>query len=130
MLATMNDLLTHNFLINEPAAVYHVRSSEFLSSHQLADFRKCPRLYRQKKLGQIPDQEGSSFLVGRAAHVAILEGEERFAAEFAVGGPINPRTGQPFGQGTKAWAEWAEAQAKTVLTNDQHELVTELVASV
>lgn len=125
-----NRAVVLGLLINESADVYHAQSDKYLSSHQLADFRKCPRLYRQKKLGQIPDQEGSSFLVGRAAHVAILEGEDRFAAEFAVGGPINPRTGQPFGQGTKAWTEWAEAQAKTVLTNDQHDLVRELAASV
>lgn len=130
----MIDLLAEtgslDFLIHEPADAYHAQSKDFLSSHQLADFRKCPLLYRQKALGLVPDHEGSSFLVGRAAHVAILEGRERYDAEFAVGGPINPRTGQPFGQGTKAWTEWAEAQARPVLTDDQHELVAELAASV
>lgn len=119
-----------DFLIREPAEAYHARSRDYLSSHQLADFRKCPLLYRQKQLGVAPDQEGASFLIGRAAHVAILEGQERFEAEFAIGGPINPRTGQPFSQATKAWAEWAVAQARPVLTNDQHELVGELAASV
>ncbi len=126
----LHETLNVDFLIREPAEVYHARSKDYLSSHQLADFRKCPFLFRKKQLGLISDQEGSAFLVGRAAHVAILEGWEAFEAEFAIGGPINPRTSQPFGSTTKAWAEWAEAQAKPVLTNEQHELVCELAAAV
>jgi len=122
--------LSLDFLVREPAETYHARSKDFLTSHQLADFCKCPLLYQQKKLGLVSEPEGSSFLVGRAAHVGILEGRERFMAEFAIGGPINPRTGQPFGQGTKVWTEWAEAQARPVLTNEQHDLVCELAASV
>lgn len=117
-------------LVREPAEAYHARSGAFLTSHLLADFRKCPLLYRQRTLGLVPDQDRSSLLIGRAAHVAILEGEDRYEAEFAIGGPINPRTGEPFGQGTKAWAEWAEAQGRPVLTNEQHELVCNLALSV
>ncbi len=116
-------------LIREPAQTYHARSRDFLTSHQLADFRRCPLLHRHKKLGLIPEENGTAFLMGRAAHVAILEGQERYKAEFAIGGPVNPRTGQAFGSGTKAWAEWAEAQARPVLTHDQHDLVSALAAS-
>lgn len=129
MMARTGDIRSLDFLLREPADVYHARSKDFLSSHQLADFRKCPLLHRRKQLGLIDDKDGSAFLVGRAAHVAVLEGKERFVAEFAVGGPINSRTGQPFGSSTKAWAEWVEAQAKPVLTHDQHALVRELAAS-
>ena len=42
---------------------------------------------------------------GRAAHTLILEGRERFLAEYAIGGPINEKTGQPYGTTTKAFAE-------------------------
>ena len=45
------------FLIREPAEVYHRNAANFLSSHFLADFRKCPLLYHRKRCGLIPDQD-------------------------------------------------------------------------
>ena len=56
------------FLIREPADVYHAKSRQFLSSHKLADFRRCPLLYRRKQLGLIDDVDRPAYLVGRAAH--------------------------------------------------------------
>ncbi|MBI3865538.1 MAG: PD-(D/E)XK nuclease-like domain-containing protein [Planctomycetia bacterium] len=118
------------YLAHEPARVYHARSREYLSSHQLADFRKCPLLYHRRKLGLIADEERPAFLVGQAAHTLILEGRERFDAEYAVGGPINPKTNSRFGSRSKAWQEWAEAQGKPVLADDQVELVERMAESV
>ena len=118
------------FITREPAEVYHARSQDFLTSHQLADFRKCPLLYRRKRLGLIPDADTSAYLVGRAAHTLILEGRAAFEARYAVGGPINPRTGQPFGSNTKAFRAWAESQGRPVLTDAQVELVERLEAAV
>ena len=60
----------------------------------------------------------------------ILEGEEAFHQRFAVGGPVNPQTGLPYGSGTKAWNEWAQEQGKEVLTEQQHALVRNMAASV
>jgi len=51
---------------------------------------------------------------GAAIHMMLLE-PERFKAEYIVGGPVNERTGKPFGEETKAYAEWSAAQAKPVL---------------
>lgn len=120
-----------DFLIRESAQSYHARSGEFLSSHLLADFRRCPQLFHRKRCGLVPDEDRPAYVVGRAAHTLILEGTEAFQRSFAVGGPVNPKTGQPFGSTTKAWAEWAQAQGdKEVLTGEQHELVRRLAESV
>jgi hypothetical protein len=118
------------FLIREPADVYHAKSKDYLTAHALADFRHCPLFYRQKQLGLIPDHDSTFYLVGRAAHTLILEGRERYGREFAVGGPINPKTGQPFGSKTKAFAEWAAQQSKTVLSDDHAALVEQMAAAV
>ena len=117
-------------LTREPADVYHARSAEHVTSHRLADFRRCPLLFRKKEQGLIPERDSTAYLIGRAAHVHILEGRERYEAEFAVGGPINPRTGQPFGSNTKAFAEWAEGIGKPVLSDDQAALIEQMAASV
>ena len=117
-------------LIREPADVYHARSGEYLSAHRLADFARCPLLFRKKEQGLIPDRDTTAYLIGRAAHVHILEGRDRYQFEFAVGGPVNPKTCLPFGSGTKAFAEWAERLGKPVLSDDQAALVEQMAASV
>ena len=114
------------FLEQEPADVYHARSKEFLSSHALADFRRCPLLFQKKRSGLIADEDRPAYLVGRAAHTLILEGRERYDQEFAVGGPINEKTGEVYGSRTKAFAEWAAAQGKPVLTDSQAALVEQM----
>jgi hypothetical protein len=118
------------FLLREPASVYHAGRKDHLSSHALADFRRCPKLYRRKQLGLIPERDSTAYALGRAAHVLILEGRERFEAEFAVGGPINPKTGQPFGAQTKAFAEWAASVGKPVLSDADAALLEQMHAGV
>jgi hypothetical protein len=126
----MQQSLSLPFLLHESAEEYHAQARNHLSSHQLADFRKCPQLYYRKKIQTDTKEESLAYLVGRAAHVLILEGCDRFREEFAVGGPINARTGFPFGQNTKAWAEWAEAAGKPVLSNSQFETIEQMRESV
>jgi len=87
-------------------------------------------LYHRKRCGLVPSEDRPAYLMGRAAHTVILEGMEAFQSSFAVGGPVNPKTGLPYGSSTKAWAEWAEAQNKDVLTNDQYGLVMQMANGV
>ena len=87
-------------LIHEPAEVYHAKAGEYLSSHLLGDFRKCPQLYDQKRVGIIRDEDRPAYVVGRAVHTLVLEGRQCFDDEYAIGGPINPKTGSPFGPNT------------------------------
>ena len=110
--------------------MYHAKAKDYLSSHQLADFRKCPLLFYRKRQGLIADGDRPAYLVGRAAHTLILEGDAKFDAEYTVGGPINPKTGQPYGPTTKAFAEWARTIGKQILTDSQYELVTNMHLSV
>lgn len=119
-----------SFLIREPAEVYHAKSRENLSSHQLGDFRRCPLLYRRKQLGLIPDTDRPAYQVGRAAHTLILEGRARFDAEYAVGGPINKKTGKCYGSSTQAFADWAQQQGKPVITEEQAVLIEQMNAAV
>ena len=117
-------------LATEPADVYHAKAGEHLSSHQLLDFMRCPLLYRRKQEGLVPDEDRPAYLLGRAAHVRILEGPQVYQAAFALGGPVNPDTGKPYGTRTKAFAAWAEAQGKPVLSHDQVDLIERMAAGV
>jgi len=126
----MKSTMSLHFLIREPAEVYHAKSKDFLTAHALAEFRRCPLLYRRKELGLIPERDSTAYLVGRAAHTLILEGRQRYEREYAVGGPINPKTGQPYGERTKAFAEWAARQSKPVLSDAHAALVEQMAAAV
>ncbi len=114
----------------EPADEYHAKADEYLSSHQLLDFMKCPWLYRKKRLGLLADEDTPALLVGRVAHVRILEGRDAYISEFAFGGPINPKTNKPFGANTKAYAEWAAAQNKPVISHANADLIEQMASGV
>jgi hypothetical protein len=118
------------FLIREPAEQYHAKAKAYLSSHQLGNFRKCPALYRKKNLGLLADEDRPAYQIGRALHTLVLEGRDVFEREYAVGGPINPKTGDFFGPTTKAYAEWATAQGKAVLTIAQFDLIENMADGV
>ena len=117
-------------LSRESAKIYHTKAAQFLSSHQLLDFIKCPWLHRKKQLGLIKDKDSPAYLVGRAAHARILEGRDHYERVFAQGGPINERTGRPYGSDTKAFAEWQQAQGKLVLSHDQVDVIEKMAAGV
>lgn len=123
---------SYNFIIHEPAEDYHARSKsgEYLSSHMLADFRKCPALYHKKLNGEIQESESAAFALGRAAHTLILEGRGAFDDAYFIGEPINPKTGESFGKNTKAYAEWAAEQTKEVIAPKDFGFLVKLQKSV
>ena len=126
----MTDLRNNDVLIAEPAEEYHAKSAEYVGSHGLGDFRQCPLLFRKRQLGLIEQVDRPAFLVGRATHVRVLEGRDVYQRQFAVGGPINPKTGKPYGSNTNAYAEWAAVQGKPVLTAEQTQLIESMAVGV
>ncbi len=116
-------------LISEPEAVYAARRADCLSSHALTEFRRNPLLYRQKQLGLVHEEERAAFVVGRAAHCRVLEGDAEFRRRFAIGGPVNPKTGKPYGQDSKAYAEWAEGAGKPAISQDTADLCEQLAVA-
>ena len=61
-------LIDLNVFETEPAEIYHAKSKDYLSSHQLIEFMQCPYLYQKRRAGLIDERESSAFLIGRAAH--------------------------------------------------------------
>ena len=106
-----------DILLIEPEEYYHLQSSKYLSSHQIMDFIRSPKLYYLKKTGMIPQTKSSSFAFGSAAHCLLLEGDKEFNKRYAVGGPINPATGKSYGSDTKKFADWQDAQRAERGTN-------------
>ena len=119
-----------SFVVRESMSVYRKKAKENLSSHALADFRSDPLLFRKKELGLVVEEDRPAFRIGRAAHTLVLEGCDVFEKHYAVGGPVNPKTGEIYGSRTKAYQAWADEQGKPVLTNEQAQLIKDLNDSV
>jgi hypothetical protein len=116
-------------VMQEDEKLYHRRSGEFMSSHQLKEFRKCPAFFIRQRMGMVPREDKPSFLVGRAAHCLIIEGRAEYDRRYMTGGPINAKTGKPYGVDSKAHAEWAAQQDREVLTSDQAALVERMAGA-
>lgn len=114
------------WLILEPRDRYDLRIVTHLNSHSLATFRKCPRLYSLGPLLPTWKQEPQSVLVGRAFHCLVLEGQEIFDGQFAVGGPLNPRTGKPYGRTTETYKQWLEHEGKDAIDDETAALLSRM----
>ena len=101
--------------IDEPFPTYREKSQNYLSSHSLAVYKQSPYLYWKKKAGLLEDKDSTAMLLGRATHTAVLEGWEKYNLEYEIGGPINDKTGKPYGSGTKKFMEYRETIDKDIL---------------
>jgi len=96
-------------------------------------------LYFLKKTGALttdPNKSSAELILGSAAHKLILEGRQEFDKCYAVGAPINERTGKEYGRDTQAFTKWAEQQCAekeaTVefITTEQWYIISSMANSV
>lgn len=110
---------------------YQSKSGKVLSSHMLMDFITSPKLYYKKTIGAIAERPRSAYVFGRACHKLILEGRNAFDQEYVVSdGPINEKTGQPYGSTTKAYLEWKYAQDREIISTSDYGELAKLSAGV
>ncbi len=77
----------------------------------------------------MPVKQTDTMLLGEVLHTLVFE-PDTFDERYAVGGPINPKTGEPFGTATKAFAEWAEAQGKPVFPTPLYDKANAMYAAI
>ena len=124
---------TYPFIVDIPADEYHqaAKDGHYLSSHLLSDFRACPLLYHKKMTGSIEPTDTAAYQTGRALHTLILEGRARFDEEYLISsGPVNPKTGEPFGKTTKVYREWLAAQKRPTIDSEEFGWMSKLQSSV
>lgn len=108
-----------NCIVHEPETEYHAqsKSGDILSSHMLARFQEMPYKYFAVITGRYKEPDKAEYAFGSAAHKLILEGREAFDQVYTVAdGPVNERTGKPYGKDTKAYQDWLSVQIGEVLS--------------
>ena len=64
---------------------------------------------------------------GRALNDFLTCTAEEFGARYTVAdGPVNPKTGRPYGPETKSYLDWASKQDKTPVTSDDFRMFSEM----
>lgn len=122
-----------DYILQIRESEYHkaTRDGEYMSSHRLTIFRKCPALFRKYETGEIQDADTPTLLFGRAVHALTLEGYREFMLRFAVtDGIINPKTGEPYGRSTKAYREWAGKITTPIISQKDAEMMLSMQAVI
>lgn len=101
-----------------------------LSPSRLAKFRKCELLFLEEDDPQGEADETMAEAIGTAAHKLTLEGRAAYEAAYEVGGPINLKTGKPFGLDTQCVANWEAKHGKKVITKEMGQAVEAMATSV
>lgn len=107
---------------------YHAARGLHMTSHRMIALRKSVAEFIEDARSPKGDSEALYF--GRAGHVYTLEGPERFAQEYVVGGPTNPKTGKTYGAKSKKYQEWASQQPLPTITPEEFDLIQRMDASV
>jgi len=108
----------------ESADVYHGKRARYMSSHQLQDFMRCPQLWYRKSHGFIKDKDNDAYALGRATHTFICEGPTEFEKQYIMSdGPVNDRTGNPYGKATQIYAGWLSEQTKPIISGSDYALI-------
>lgn len=67
---------------------------------------------------------------GQLVHEALLD-PAAFTASAVIGGPINAKTGKPFGRDTQAWAAYeAERPGKVIIDPEEHQAIERIRRAV
>lgn len=94
---------------------YH--GTDAISNGYLKRLNECPAK------AKVQQDDTPAFIIGRAIHCFVLEGEQAFNAEFVVAPEINKRTNA----GKEEWAQFqADNEGKGIITPADLEQITEI----
>jgi hypothetical protein len=94
-----------------PADTYHTMDGIGSTTAKL--WLDSPRLFRDHQIGVHKRKDSESMSFGRAAHMRFTE-PEKFAL-MAKQGPVNEKTGRPYGKDTLAFEAWQKINPGAIM---------------
>ena len=102
----------------------------YMSSHNLAVFRDNPRTFELMMKGKLPRTESPALAFGRAVHCFTLEPTETWQNRYLVSdGPINDKTGAPYGKTTAKYQQFLAEQTKEIVSTHDFGLIEGMAES-
>lgn len=109
-------------IYDEPAQAYHANPAIGSNLAKLA--RKSIRLFRDAQLGLIPKKKSPALTIGNIVHMRVLE-PDKYAAVCKTEGPINPKTGKPYGRDTQKFEEWQAENPDVIMVEPYIDMMCE-----
>lgn len=94
---------------------YHAHPA--IGSSQAKLMLRSRRLFKDELDGLVKHKESRAFQFGTAAHAKFLQ-PELFGTMVATG-PVNEKTGKPYGTETKSFAEWYAQNPGKIILGEQ-----------
>lgn len=91
---------------------YPSLSKSCITFQDYMDIKTSPALYKARKSSLMPDPVDNDWMFRRAVELYASGRIQEFNRTFVVGGPVNDKTGKPYGADTKAFKEWFEASGR------------------
>jgi hypothetical protein len=113
-------------LIHPTREEYESSRKSVMHFSALKVFMDCPKTFYLQRTGVLPAPDTDSLRIGTGLNDLLLLGEDEYLKNHKIGGPINPRTGQPYGTDTKAFAEWSAENPGRYLTSIQDSIVRKM----
>lgn len=109
---------------DEDFGEYRSRCKSYINYHSLATYMRSPAVYWAEYSGIIEKRDSDAMAFGRAFHTLALESRGVFDDQYTVtDGPINEKTGKPYGRDTQAWARWAAEQTGEIVCVEDYHLM-------
>lgn len=100
-------------LYDEAVELYHANPA--VGSTMAKQAKKSLQLFNDHFTGLAPaEMDKPCWQEGRIIHMRVLE-PERYAATTRSQGPMNPKTGKPYGRDTNAFADWQAANPGVIM---------------
>lgn len=124
-----------NWFIDLDEKTYHDgalgNGGGYMSSHNLALFRETPHTLKLMMEGKLPRTESPALAFGRAVHCYTLEPTDAWNRRYLVSdGPINEKTGAPYGRATAKYAQFLAEQTKEIVSTKDFEMIEAMAESV
>ncbi len=127
--------MKENCFIDIDEKAYHAgalgNGGTYMSSHNLALMRDNPHAFELLMKGKLPRTESPALAFGRAVHCYTLESTEIWRDRYIVtDGPINEKTGAPYGRATAKYAQFLAEQTKEIVSTHDFGLIEAMAESV
>lgn len=101
-------------IYNQSDIAYHANPAIGSTTAKL--WLESPRLFKDQIDGIKKRKDTRAFMFGRAAHARFTDRE--FFDRIVSAGPVNPKTGKPFGAETQAYMEWSAANPGAIILSE------------
>lgn len=105
---------------------YQKARRDYLTSTELKTFLRCPAMVYDERMGIHARSPSRSMDLGTLVHAMVLEPQTFEEKYHVAAGPMNAKTGKPYGRDSDAYRTWANGLTKTIIRPEDYALAKQM----